>query len=188
MAQKGITDTDMGLADIFKEMEKLKSMCVKVGVTEDVGSQTVDGGLTLAEIAARNELGVLGPPFSQYGGGKWFIPPRPFVRGWADGKREQIVKTQENLGKLVTSGKLDADTAIRRLGEFGQNGVKSYINRGSFTPNSHITIHGSKPNKKGKKFIKGKGSSRPLIDTKNLVNNGIRFQVIEKPVDMVSEK
>jgi hypothetical protein len=175
MAAQGNTDTDMGLEDIFKETEKLKSMCVKVGVTEDVGSQTIDGGATLAQIASWNELGVLGPPMSQHGGGKWFTPPRPFVRGFADGKRELTAKTMEKLGRLVASGKLDAHTAIRRIGEYGQNGVKSYIKNGTFTENADSTI------------ARKRGSTNPLIDTKNLVNS-IRYQVIEKPVDMASGK
>jgi hypothetical protein len=174
MAQNGNTDTDMGLEDIFKETEKLKSMCVKVGVTEDVGAQTVDGGATLAQIASWNELGVLGPPMSQYGDGKWFIPPRPFVRGFADGKREQIAKTLDKLGGLVAGGKLDADTAIRRLGEFGQSGVKSYIRNGPHIANADSTI------------ARKRGSTKPLIDT-GTMKNSIRYQVIEKPVDMVSE-
>jgi hypothetical protein len=182
MTQKGYVDKDLGLKNILKEVQKLKSMCVKVGVTEDVGAQTIDGGATLAQIASWNELGVMNKDNTG-----WFIPPRPFVRGFADGKREQIAKTMEKLGGLVTGGKLDAHTAIRQLGEFGMGGVKSYIKNGTFAPNSDITIHGTKPGKNGKKFIKGKGSSKPLIDTKNLVNNGIRFQIIEKPVGQVSE-
>jgi hypothetical protein len=171
MAQKGFTDKDMGLESIFREMEKLKSMCVKVGVTEDIGGKPVEegGNATLAQIAEWNELGVMNKDNTD-----WFIPPRPFVRGWADGKRELIAKTEEKLGGLVMDGKLDADTAIRLLGEFGQDGVKSYIKNGKFTQNADSTIA-------------RKESSKPLIDTKNLVNNGIRFQIIEKPVDMVSE-
>ena len=35
---------------------------------------------------------------------------------------------------------------------------------GTWAPNSPITIHGSKPDKSGKKFIKGKKSDQPLID------------------------
>jgi hypothetical protein len=184
MAQKGNTDTDMGLADILKETEKLKSMCVKVGVTEDVAGKSVNGGPPLIKIAEWNELGVMNKDNTA-----WFIPPRSFVRGWADGKRELIVKTEEKLGGLVMDGKLDAKTAIRQLGEFGQNGVKSYINKdGTFTPNSPITIHGSKPGKDGKKFIKGKrGSSKPLIDTGKL-RDSIRFQIIDKPVGTLSEQ
>jgi hypothetical protein len=175
MAQNGNTDTDMGLEDIFKETEKLKSMCVKVGVTEDVGSQITDSGATLAQIASRNEVGVLGPPMSQHGGGKWFIPPRPFVRGFADGKRELTAKTMEKLGRLVTSGKLSAKAAIKRLGEYGQNGVKSYIRNGPHIANADSTI------------ARKRGSTKPLIDTGTL-RNSIRYQVIEKPAAMVSEK
>jgi hypothetical protein len=169
MAAQGNTDTDLGMKAILKEMEKLKSMCVKVGVTEDVGGQAVDGGdATLAKIASWNELGV-----RKKGGGGWFIPPRPFIRGWADGKREQIQKTLDKLSELVSSGKLNAETAIKRLGEYGQSGVKSYIRNGPFTQNADST--------KAKK-----GSSKPLIDTGNL-RNSIRHQVIKKPVEQVSE-
>jgi hypothetical protein len=174
MAQKGNTDTDMGLEKIFREVEGLKSMCVKVGVTEDVGAQTVDGGPTVAQIAARNEFGVLGPPVSQHGGGKWFIPPRPFVRGWADGKRELIAKTMEKLGGLVLGGKLEADTAIRRLGQLGEDGIKLNLREGAFTPNADSTIA-------------KKGSRKPLIDNGTL-RNSIRYQVIKNPVDMESER
>jgi hypothetical protein len=174
MAEQGNTDTDMGLEDIFKETEKLKSMCVKVGVTEDVGAQTTDSGATLAQIGTWNELGVLGPPMSQHGEGKWFIPPRPFVRGFVDGKREQIAKTLEKLGGLVAGGKLKAETAMARLGEYGQSGIKSYIRNGTFTPNADSTI------------ARKHGSTKPLIDGGTL-KNSIRYQVIQKPVDMVSE-
>jgi len=172
--EQGHTDTDMGLEAIFKETEKLKSMCVKVGVTENVGSQTVDSGATLAQIAAWNELGVLGPPMSENGGNKWFIPPRPFIRGFIDGKRELIQKTLDKLAKLVTEGKLTAETAMARLGEFGQSGVKSYIRNGVFTPNASSTIA-------------KKGSSKPLIDTtKNLIP-AIRYQVLHQSAASVSE-
>lgn len=171
MADNGHTDTDMGLEKIFKEMEKLKSMCVKVGVTEDVGAQSAGGGATLAQIAAWNELGVLGPPMSQHGEGKWFIPPRPFLRGFIDGKREQIAKTLDRLAKQVSDGKMTAEIAMARLGEFGQSGVKSYIRTGKFTPNADSTIA-------------RKGNKPPLIDTATL-RNSIRYQVINSPADAV---
>jgi hypothetical protein len=177
MAKQGCTDTDKGLANIFKEIEKFKSLCVKVGVTEEVGSQKPDGSdATLAEYATYNELGT--------DDGR--IPQRPFVRGWVDNNREQIGKTIEKLYGLVSDGKLDAMTAIEQLGEYGESGVGSYIKNGSFKPNSDITINGSKPDKNGNKFIKGKGSSKPLIDT-DTMRNSIRYQIIQKSVAMVSE-
>jgi DNA-binding protein H-NS len=176
MAKQGYTDTDKGLADIFKEVEKFKSLCVKVGVTEDVGSQLGKhfetktsksgkktkrkvqntSGPTIAEYATWNELGTAD--------GR--IPPRPFVRGWIDNNREQIGKTLEKLYGLVSDGKLDAMTAIERLGRYGESGVKSYIRNGTFTPNADSTIA-------------KKGSSKPLIDTGTL-RNSIRYQVIKR--------
>jgi hypothetical protein len=170
VAQYGVTSKDLGLKNILKEVKKLKSMCVKVGVTEDVGSQKPDGGdATLAQIAYWNEYGVMNKDNTD-----WFIPPRPFIHGWANAKRELIAKTQDMLGDLVMSGKLDAHTAIRQLGEFGMNRIKSYIEQdGSFRENAKST--------KARK-----DSHRPLIDQGTL-HGSIRFQPIEKPVDEVSE-
>jgi hypothetical protein len=168
MAQQGNTDTDMGMKDIFTEMEKLKSMCVKAGVTEDVGAQTAGGGATLAQIASWNELGVM-----KKDGAGWHIPPRPFVRGFVDGKREQIKKTLDKLGALVSGGKLDAETAMARLGEYAQGGVRSYIRNGTFLPNAASTIA-------------KKGSGKPLIDTGTL-RNSIRYEVVHSPAETVSE-
>ncbi|MDR1399394.1 MAG: hypothetical protein LBJ41_05690 [Treponema sp.] len=180
MAHKGCTDTDMGLDNIFKELDQFRNRCIKVGVTEDAGSKEGKGEATVAQYAAWNELGVRNKK------GGWFIPPRSFVRGWADAKRENIAKTMEKLVSRVSSGELKAETAIRYLGGYGRDGIKSYINNGDFAPNSDVTIHGSKPDKNGKKFIKGKGSSKPLIDTRTMLIS-IRYQIIEKPVDMVNE-
>jgi hypothetical protein len=95
------------------------------------------------------------------------------VRGFADGQREQIAKTMEKLGGLVTGGKLKAEDAIKRLGEYGQSGIKSYIRNGTFTPNADSTVA-------------KKGSSMPLIDTGTL-RNSIRYQVIEKSVNTAGE-
>jgi hypothetical protein len=177
MAAQGNTDTDLGMKAILKEIEKLKSMCVKVGITEDVGDTKSEGSdATLAQIGYWNEVGVMGPPFSQYGGSKWFIPPRPFIRGWADGKRELTVKTLEKIGGLVTGGKIKAEEAIRWIGEYGAKGIKSYIKNGTFTSNADSTI------------ARKRGSTKPLINEKTLVNSGIRYQPIEKPVEQVSEK
>jgi hypothetical protein len=182
MAQTRHTDTDMGLDDIFKELDKFRNMCVKAGIPEDTGSQKGEGGVTVAQYATYNELGVMNKDESG-----WYIHPRPFVRGWADAKRELIAKTIEKLSRRVLDGKLKAEDAIRMLGEFGKSGIKSYVRNGNFAPNSDVTINGSKPDKNGKKFIKGKGSSKPLIDTKQMVN-AIEYQIIQKPVSMAGGK
>ena len=173
---KGYTDTDKGMKDILAEMEKMKSMCVKVGVTEDVAEKPHGDadGPTLLEIATWNE----------YGTADGRIPARPFIRGFADSKREEIANIQAGLMKLVTSGKMTAEEAIEELGRYGMEGVQKYMETGSFAPNSHVTIHGSKPDKKGNQFIKGKGSSRPLINEGTL-QGAIGYKVINEPVGAV---
>jgi hypothetical protein len=109
----------------------------------------------IAQVAAWNEYGLEGR-----------IPKRPFIRGWTDNKTENINATKEKIYKKVADGKWDANDAIMRLGEFAQDGIKSYIRTGDFTPNSERT-------KKLKK------SSKPLIDT-GTMRNSVRYEVVKK--------
>jgi len=148
MAKGGIVDNDRGLQKIRQNIAALGNLSVKVGIPEGAGSQD---GVTIAEYAAWNEYGVEGPPVSQHGGNKWFIPPRPFVRGWVENNQSQIKHMTEILYKSVVDGKLDADNAIGLLGQFGQDGIKRFIRSGKFTPNADSTIAKKK-------------SSKPLID------------------------
>jgi hypothetical protein len=183
-----IQDKDLGLAEIRKNIAALASMAVKAGIVESEGTKnekkrvSVKGKSgktlkkkkiiessdtpTIAQVAAWNEYGVMGPPVSQHGDGKWFIPPRPFIRGWADNKAENIKATKERIFKKVVDGKWDADDAIKRLGEFAQDGIKSYIRTGDFTPNADRTIDLKK-------------SSRPLIDT-GAMRNSVRYEAVKK--------
>jgi hypothetical protein len=148
-------------------------MAVKAGIVEGSGEQD---GVSIAQYAAWNEYGVTG----KQGGKKlWKIPPRPFIRKFVENKDSEIKAAQEKMVKLVAAGKMDAETAIRRLGQFAQDGIKNYIETGTFTKNSDVTINGSKPGKDGKKFIKGKKSSKPLIDT-GTMRNSVRYEVVKK--------
>jgi hypothetical protein len=153
---EGFTDTDKGMAEIRKQIEALGNFAVKAGVT--------DGAV--AQYASWNELGVKGPPLSQHGGGVWFIPPRPFIRGWLADKESSIKTTIDKVYKLVADGKMDAKTAASTLGQFAQDGIKNHLMSGDFTQNADRTIQ-------------IKGSSKPLMDTGTL-RNSIRFEVIGK--------
>jgi len=154
---KGVKDTDFGMDSIRKEIEAFKHMGVKAGIVE--GSGNVDG-VSIADYAAWNEFGVPGKKK------KWRIPPRPFIRGWVENHGEEIKQTIDKLYDLVAGGRLTASTAIKRLGQFAQDGIKRYIISGAFTPNSESTV-------------KQKGSSRPLIDT-GTMRNSVRYEVIKK--------
>jgi hypothetical protein len=170
-AKGGGTDTDMGLKAIREQIAMLGEKRIKAGIPE--GGPSKDGVL-VSQYGAWNEYGVRGKKK------KWAIPPRPFIRGWLAVKESNIKTTIDKVSKLVIDGKISAEAAFWRLGEFAQDGIRTYIQNGSFTPNADITIHGSKPSKKtGKKFIKGKNSSKPLIDTRTLLR-AIRYVVIGK--------
>jgi hypothetical protein len=169
-AFKGFTDTDKGLKEILAQTILLSKKRIKAGIPK--GNPAEDGVL-VSQYAAWNEYGVRGKKK------KWAIPPRPFIRGWLTTEEGKIKTTIDRLVAAVTGGEMDADTALRRLGEFAQAGIRNYIQTGNFEPNSDITIHGSKPGKNGKKFIKGKNSSRPLIDSRTMLRE-IRYEIIGK--------
>lgn len=152
----GVRDTDRGMENIRKEIEAFKHMGVKAGIVE--GSGDVDG-VSIAEYAAYNEYGVPGKTK------KWRIPPRPFIRGWIENHGEDIKRTLDKLFQQVSEGKLSAVTAINRLGQFAQDGIKRYIISGAFEPNAESTVQ-------------RKGSSRPLIDT-GTMRNSVRYKVIK---------
>jgi hypothetical protein len=174
MKHTAIEDKDLGLDAIMKELKALGRMAVKVGFPEEsTGPQqgekrvvrfrkgkrvknTIETGeATIAQIATWNEYGV--PSHN--------IPARPFVTGWADSKADNIKATLDKLYKKVVDGKWTADDAVMRLGEFGQDGIKSYIRNGEFPENSDITK-------------KRKRSSKPLIDT-GTMRNSVRYQVVK---------
>jgi len=154
----GIRDTDKGMEKIRKEIAALSELSVKAGIIEGAGS--VDG-VSIAQYAAYNEFGVPGKKK------KWRIPPRPFIRGFIENESAEIKATQEMLVKQVSEGKMSANTAIKRLGQYAQDGIKRYIMSGDFEPNAEATIQ------------RKKGSSRPLIDT-GTMRNSVRYKVIKR--------
>jgi hypothetical protein len=158
-----IEDKDLGLEEIRKNIAALASMAVKAGIVEGSGEQD---GVPIAEYAAHNEYGVPGK-----GKKLWRIPPRPFIRGWVENKAENIKATTERIVKKVSDGTWDADDAIKRLGEFAQDGINSYIRTGSFTPNAERTVQIKTKGKGGK--------TTPLIDT-GAMRNSVRYEVIKK--------
>jgi hypothetical protein len=181
-----IQDKDLGLAEIRKNIAALASMAVKAGIVESEGTKKrkKEGESTetptIAQYAAWNEYGVKGKKKM------WRIPPRPFIRGWTDNKTENIKATQKRVAGKVIDGKWDADDAIMRLGEYAQDGIKTYIRTGTFTENHDITINGLRKKdgsyvlgKDGLPLIKGKGSDKPLIDT-GTMRNSVRYEVVKK--------
>lgn len=156
MAKKGVTDIDKGYKKIIQSIKDLGVNGVNVGIASDKINKE---GVSVAQYAYWNEVGV-----ESKDGKGWKIPPRPFMRGWADSNKENIKQTMQSVAQAVSSGKIEAETAVERIGQYCQDGIKSYIRRGDFTPNSPATIE-------------KKGSSRPLIDT-GTMRNSIRYEIV----------
>jgi hypothetical protein len=149
---------------------------LKVG-WPDNGDSTSDGVL-LAQIASWMENGVTSTNNVLKKGKLWELPPRPFMSQTVDNNEEMIVDKSAKLVKQVTDGKIDARTAMRKQAEMMVSLVKYTIRNGDFKENADLTINGTAPGKEGKQFIKGKKSTKPLVNTSMLRDN-IMYQILE---------
>lgn len=120
----------------FAELEKLAKLEVQVGFQEGESS---DDGISLAEIAAYNELGSSS------------IPARPFMRQSFENHGDELQAACDQVNVNLSNGST-AESALHELGVFVKGLVQSEIVDGGFAPNSAYTIA-------------QKGSDTPLIDT-----------------------
>jgi len=111
----------------------------------------------------------------------WHSPPRPVLEPSIENSKDKIAEKLSLVAKAALSGG-DIHNALRVAGEYGVRVAKDWFYNplNLWPPNSEVTIKGSKPGKNGKKFIKGKNSARPNIDTANL-RNSITYVVAKKP-------
>lgn len=132
------------LREMGSQVRKVNSMSVRVGVPS--GKDEPGTNIPLTLIAAAHEFG-LGN-----------VPERPFLAvGIKSGKDELRKQSYESLKQIVES-KMSAGKALQLLGVKAEGLVKQYIRDGNFTPLKPETI-------------KRKGSSKPLIDTGNLIQS-----------------
>jgi hypothetical protein len=122
---------------------------VEVGFMEDA---KYDDGLSIAQVAFWNEYGTTktnGQPGS---------PPRPFFRNAIATAKGSLVS---KLSKKLSANR-EAD-ALEVMGELMVADIQTSILDGNYAPNSPVTVEGSKPDKNGNQFIKGKGFDKPLV-------------------------
>lgn len=145
-----VQETGDGLARLRKvEADLRRDAFVKVGVIDEGEGAADRGGITNAELAAIHEFGTAD--------GR--IPARPFVTLTVDGKREEIKDTARALVLRMVEGKLDLARALGLLGAKVAADMKATIKQGDqLAPNAPSTVA-------------GKGSSRPLVDTGQMVNS-----------------
>ncbi len=138
---------DIDLKDLDRLRQRLvgDNRVVNVGVPE--GKREEDG-TPVAMIAAVHE----------FGSPSQGIPERPFLRVAVQRNRQKYVRLNRiNLVKMLR-GQATVDQALGQLGEMAKGDVQTEIRSGVFTPLKEATK-------------KRKGSSRPLIDTGQMVQS-----------------
>lgn len=142
---KVLKDIDPKALDRLRQRLVGDSRVVNVGVPE--GKREEDG-TPVAMIAAVHEFGLPSQG----------IPERPFLRVAIQRNRQKYVRLNRiNLVKMLR-GQATVDQALGQLGEMAKGDVQTEIRSGVFTPLKEATK-------------KRKGSSRPLIDTGQMVQS-----------------
>lgn len=150
-----VREKDYGFEKITQELEKFKGAVVKAGILSSSGENKNE--VSIVQYATWNENGVMSKS------GKWKIPPRPFIKMWAELNQKQTQNVLTRLYGEVAVGHITADEALNRLGKYAKSGIQHFIRTHQFKPNAPYTI-------------KKKGSSQPLIDT-GAMRDAVNFEV-----------
>ena len=147
-----------------ENLKRFKRSIVKAGILassgaetykdEDMFKDTIDE-ITVFQIGMIHEFGV---PEKN-------IPSRSFIRVPIENNIKEITKLIENNHKLVSENSMSAKVALDRIGLKAQNTIKESFRNNDWKPLKRATI-------------KRKGSSRPLIDTGQLI--GSISYIVEK--------
>ena len=105
----------------------------------------------VARVAVWNEFGVPG----KHGKG---IPSRPFFRNAIDGNREALKDFKGKIYDLFLNKKITPHQALEDIGLWMQSKIRESILKGSWKPNTQRTID-------------KKGSSKPLVDSGQMINS-----------------
>lgn len=144
---KDVEDRDLGLTKIIRETGKLDGAVLEVGIAAEEGSHDGGGNLTVAQVGLWMEVGTS------------TIPARPWLSTAIDDNQTRI----NALIKVTTEAALDGKDLERRMkldGERVLTMVQSKIRKGDpdWKP-----LH--------PRTIAKKGSTKPLIDTGQLIQS-----------------
>lgn len=172
--------------DIIKSLNDLSKKTVCIGIPDSTKHENTE--LSNAQILFLNTNGVRdksminemqhnldnGTPYSkahelyihEHGSPLYNIPPRPVLEPAIENSKEQIAELMKDAVDTAMEGN-NVTPVLEKVGIQGQNIARDWFTNpeNKWPPNSELTINGSKPDKNGNQYIKGKGSDRPLIDT-----------------------
>lgn len=152
MAKSSQKLVDKGWSRIQRDTAQLSRLYVDVGIQADAG--TDDEGNPIIVRAVANEFGT-----------KRGIPERSFVRSAFDEQQAKLNTLKKRLVSGVIAGKLSPERAAGLLGQQHEKDIKDKIRS--------ITSPALSP-----ATIARKGSSKPLIDTGQMINS-VRYVVGE---------
>ena len=138
-----------GLEKELELINKIGKARVKVGVQADAGIHS-ESGESLVDIGIWNEYGTA------------HIPSRPFIRQTFEDNQQAVA---QYLGRVVSNVAKGDDLVqeLSKLGQWYQDKQKKTLTSYPWTPNAPSTRRRKK-------------SSKPLVDTSQLVNS-IRYKV-----------
>lgn len=130
---------------------------VKAGTQKGSGHAPKESMIELSQLASIHEFGA---PSKN-------IPARPFVRSAYDKNTENLHKMAEKELTSIRENKSNIKKSLGRMGEFLTGQIKKEIKTGDFVPLKPETI-------------KRKHSSRPLIDTAQMLQSVTHVEVINE--------
>lgn len=103
----------------------------------------------------------------EYGAPRAGIPARPFLRQTFERAHAELIALQTRVYRAVLGKRMDGVTALGLIGAWAAGQVKETItSHGEFVPLDPATIE-------------AKGSSRPLVDTGQLVGS-ITYEIVNR--------
>jgi hypothetical protein len=151
IGRNALKETDRGYAKAKRELERAKAaeVIAKVGIFGDTTeNQRTDGPLTNVEIGTVHE----------FGGGN--VPERSFLRSTLRVNREKYKATIAAGVQAIAKGRATLHQVLEVVGMQAAHDVKARITQGAGIPPPLAPA-----------TVAAKGSSRPLVDTGQLVNS-----------------
>lgn len=145
-----LQDRDLGFLQAVTNLRKLANASIKIGIQADSGSYP--DGTSVLDVAIWNEYGTSR------------IPSRPFIRQCYALHSEQAFALLKKAVQQVSGG-VQPSVALGQVGLWYEAKMKRVLRTFAWQPNAPQTL-------------KRKKSSKPLIDTGQLVNS-IRYEVSE---------
>lgn len=155
----GVRVDDAGWRAIFKRAVEMRTIRARVGVLADKGGDAPHDGsdLTLVELAAVHEFGA---PAAN-------IPERSFIRSTFVVRADELRQVCAAITRAIVSRGMDVRRGVGMLGAWGAAAVKGTITQSDIPP----------PLKPA--TIAAKDSSKPLVDTGQLLN-AITWEIVDR--------